>query len=526
MSSDTGTFWSISNRGALVVELIELFNWLSEKGYRYKAEKDIYSLYKVEGHLIKHAYVQDFINEIIYHLSNEYKEDTVKTVEYPLKPAETFCYSPLQVLERITKYGYTKIFNEKNLQNLQLLEVDLQRHTKDTAIFYFKNKFIRITADGYTLHEYSDLAGKCVFQENIINHEIKVIDLLNKGQRGFAKNAVCFGDFLRKISSVSDTISKQFLKEKSEEKLGYLMELMGYLLHEYRQKGLTDFGVIFSDDEAGGTGKGLIFQALSQLANTCLVDCKKERKYDPESLTPSTRIKVYNDIRRNFDFESAYNEITDGGTIRYMFKGEENINYKDTWKVAFTSNFVIRGNNDSDLRRQKVFNMNTYFGKDRTVQQEYRHSFFSEDWTPQDWVFFFNMMFECVKLWLESKYEISYHDEEYEARKIEAEYPIEFQQYIDSLPGGSYPTGQLYNNFKSHTVYGTSLWAHNVSTQRFGKLLTKYLTETGRKHHKSTNRLEIYISPLDAQKQESHTELDGHQKAIQTGKQTKIQLNN
>jgi hypothetical protein len=504
MSDETGTFWSISNRGALVVELIELFDWLSKKGYRYKAEKDVYSLYKIEGHIIKHAYVQDFINEIIYHLHNEYKEDTVKTVTYPVKPPETFCYSPLQVLERITKYGYSKIFNEKNLQNLQVLEVEVHRHTKESAVFYFKNKFVRVQASGPSLHEYSELKGNCVFEDNIIKHEIALIDLKNIQQRSFAKNAVCFGDFLRKISIVTDPISKVPLPEQSEEKLAFLMQLLGYLLHDYRQKGLTDFSVIFSDDEAGGTGKGILFQALKELTNVCLIDCKKKRIFDPISLTHETRIKVYNDIQpKFFNFEEAYNEITDGGTIHYKNGHEENIDYKETWKVALTSNHIIKGNNDSDIRRQKVFNMHIFFNKKRTVQHEYGHSFFSEDWQPQDWVFFFNMMFECVTLWLDSNYSISFEDEEYDLRKIEAEYPIEFQQYVDSLKGGYHPTGQLYNNFKKHPEYGTSLWAQNISTQRFGKNLTKYLTETGRDHHKTANRTEIYIAPKQASKQEA-----------------------
>jgi hypothetical protein len=509
MSEETGTFWSISNRGALVVELIELFEWLSGKGYRVKAEKDVYSLYKLEGYLIRRAYIQDFIDEIIYHLHNEYKEPTIKTIEYPKKEDETYCYYPLQVLERITKFGYSKIFNEKNLQNLKPLEVEVHRHTKESAVFYFKNKFVRIQATGPTLHDYSELNGKCVFEDNIIKHEITLINTADKEEIDLAEKAVCFGDFLRKISMVTDPISKVPIAEQSEEKLAFLMQLLGYLLHDYRQKGLTDFGVIFSDDEAGGTGKGILFQALRELTNVCLIDCKKKRIFDPISLTHETRIKVYNDIQpKFFNFEEVYNEITDGGTIHYKNGHEENIDYKETWKVALTSNHIIRGSNDSDLRRQKVFNMHIFFNKNRTVQGHYGHSFFSEDWQPKDWIFFFNMMFECVVCWLGSGYNISFQDNEYELRKIEAEYPIEFQQYVDSLKAGLYPTGQLYNNFQKHPEYGTSPWAQGVSTQRFGKLLTKYLTETGRDHHKTSNRSEIYLAPLPADKPQ--------QKATQT----------
>lgn len=500
-------FWSVSDRGALVVEHIQLFNWLSSKGYRVKAEKDVLSLYRIEKHLIYNAYSQDLVNEIIDYLTNVYTEPTVKEIEKPRAENQTFIYEPLQVLERITKHGFSKIFAEKNLLHLQPLNVEIQRHTKESATFYFKNKFVRITAAGPTLHEYSELNGKCIFANSIIDREIKLIDLQNENEQRFAEKGACFADFLSRISGEPEAGEYEPKEQaarliEAEKKSVYLYQLLGFLLHDYRQQGLTDFCAIFSDDEAGGTGKGLLFQALKQLTSVCLIDAKKQRSFDPATLTEQTKIKVYNDIQKGFDFTEAYNEVTDAGTIHKKGMHEIVIEYRETWKVAITSNFVIRGNNPSDLRRQRVFNMSLFFNENRTVQGQYKHSFFSEDWQPQDWNFFYNLMFNAVKIWLQSNYKIFYEDAEYKARKIETEYPQELREYIDNLEGGQYyPTGELYNSFKNHPKYSVSPFVRKLTTHFFGNRLTKYLDETGRQYHKTANRMQIYISAKAQQPQ-------------------------
>jgi hypothetical protein len=506
-NNELPVFWSISDRGSLVVEHIQLFNWLSGKGYRVKAEKDVINLYRIEKHLINNAYIQDLVNEIIDYLTNVYREVTEKTISYPKKPDETFVYEPIQVLERFTKHGFSKIFAEKNLLHIQPLQVDVQRHTKETATFYFKNKFVKVTAHGPTLHDYSELNGKCIFSEAVIDREINVVDIHNENEQNYAYNGAKFADFLARISGEPEE-NEHSLEEQAarlieaQNKQIYLYQLIGFLLHDYRQQGLTDFCAIFSDDEAGGTGKGLIFQALKQLTDVCLLDAKKKREFDPISLTEHTKIKVYNDIQRSFDFSEAYNEITDGGKIIYKREHENTIDYKDTWKVAITSNYIVRGNNPSDLRRQRVFNMSLFFNENRTVQQYYGHSFFSEDWRPEDWIFFYNLMFNAVKLWLQSEYKVSYEDAEYKARKIETEYPQELREYIDSIKGGDYyPTGELYHTFKNDPKYNISPFVKKLTPHFFGNRLTKYLEETGRKFHKTANRMQIYIAPKDQQTQ-------------------------
>lgn len=496
MKDTTTTFWSINDEtGKLSPEIIQLYDYLGEHGFRKRTvigkESTEVELYRQNSFYIERTSTPQKINEVRDYLEKEYKRDTSLTIDFPRKGLVTYTYSPRQVLEKFVKYGWGKIFSDNNWNHLPELDVKMMKHTRDKAYFYFKNGYVEITAKGSKLHKYDTLSGSYIFKDYLVTRDISLIDIDSDVERKFAGKGLDFFDFLSRVSGiVGDDITGEQI-----EKFQYLRRLIGFLLHDYKQQGLTDFCPILCDDNTGGSGKGMIIQAVKYLTSVSSKDCRKEVGiYDEEDLTERTRIKVYNDVQPSFNFGNVYNEITDGGTIRHMYGSPRTVPYRDSWKILITSNFIIRGNDGPDQRRQRVFSMYPFFNLENTVQDYYGQSFFSEDWTNADWNFFYNVMFQCVQDWLSCGYQIRYVDREYQERKIESQFPMEFREYVDGLERGRYHnTGDLYWGFKEHHKYRNSPFVRKLTHHFFASLLKKYLDEMKVKHHKNHNRTEIWI---------------------------------
>lgn len=497
---DQKTFWSINpENGKLSPEILDLYIFLAQRGYCKRTDEDQIDVFRKEDYLVEQTYTPNQINEVTRYLK-EQKDVYKLTVEFPRKGDVTFEYKPKEVLEKFVKYGWGKIFNENNFNHLPELQVNIKRHTRDAAFFYFKNGYVEVTKTGTKFLPYSTLGGMCIYKDYLIPRDIELLNIYDTTHQKFASRGYDFLDFMNRLAGIPEGATDKTADTDTVNKLIYLMECMGYLLHDYKQQGLTDFGVILCDDNAGGTGKGLLVQAFRQMTSVAELDSQKEEHFDPAELTERTRIKVYNDVEPSFNFKSVYNQITDQAVIRHMHKNPRYIPYTDAWKVLFTSNHVIRGNTGADLRRQRVFLVNQFFNDNFTPRDRYKHSFFSTDWTERDWSFFYNIMFECVRAWLNCDYKLKYADQEFAQMKLEEEYPAAFRSYIDelieSLVSGTstFKMSELYYNFKEHDKYRLEPFVRKLNTNFFGRLLTRYLTDMKVVWGKNAKRTEMWIT--------------------------------
>jgi hypothetical protein len=498
------TFWSINpENGRLSPEILDLYLFLEQRGFRKRTISDEIEIYRLDKHLVAQSFTSDAINEVHSYLKNEFKETTSLTVQFPRKGDITYEFKPREVLEKLVKYGWGKLLNENNFNHLAELQVNIKRHTRDKAFFYFKNGMIQITRAGVTFHPYDSMAGQYIYKDVLINRDIQLMKIDEPAMQDFGHRGYDFFDFLHRLAGVPLDQKKASTDEMNtaSEKLQYLLRLMGFLLHDYKQQGLTDFCAILCDDGVGGTGKGILVQALRQMTSVAEINGRKEEKFDPLELTERTRIKVYNDIEPSFPFPSVYTEITDQATLRPMFKTPRYIPYADSWKVMITSNHVIRGNSGADIRRQRVFLVNPFFNDKRTVQDHYGHPFFSSQWSEHDWNFFYNTMFECVRFWLDSDYKMSYEDKEYQEMKIDNEYPFELREFVEGLVAAvrlsgtiEYKISELYYQFKENEKYRLSPNVRKMGQRMFSFLLRKYLEEIKVPHDKNHNRTGIWIS--------------------------------
>jgi hypothetical protein len=519
-------FWEISERGTIRPLYTMLYQFLSKKGYRLELENEQLRLFKLKKPFIYDSYVPDLCGEIQDHFKTKFQpEQIVDEVKIGVREPQVYEFYPKDIYEGILKHGFSKIFSELNLTNLpQEPKLKVLHDTRDAAYFFFKNKAVRVTKDGPELLDYSDIK-QYVPHRLVLDREIELLDLDAEGQDAIAPKGSCFENFLMVISSEYNT-SKGFIANEWEDnagngyivnkdKLRYLKQLIGYLLHNYRQRGLTDYYPYFLDDEGGGSGKGLIFEAISQLFPdeikgnvVCEVDAttvKKNEEKSPANLTKETRIKLYNDAHKSFDLKALRNEITDRQYIEHKFKDKQILPLNSGWKVAVTSNSMPYSSDDADRRRVRLFDLFGFFNKNYRIAKHYGHAFFSEDWKKEDWTYFFNVMFDCVAEWFQAEYVLNYNDPALQLRKLE-KYSQEFRDWINAklyfykvegpedkptlVPVShlEFETSKLWEDFKLCEAH-----RRTDNSNSFGRLLTAYLNDAGYQWDRNTNRTKIFV---------------------------------
>lgn len=467
-----------------VPNIANIYAFLSEEGYgvhRPAADADVIDIYRQHGAAKVVQRVREF--------------DLMRAVDSHLHATADDAYGlpgPAAV-EWINKFGRYKVYNKANLVNLPELKLPDHRHGREWARFYYRNGFVELRAgQAPTFRPLMELEEP-IRAELLLPRDVRLLTEaeMNPERGAPGWRGRCFYTFLECMSA---DLQDDGNATANIPKLTYLRQLLGFLLHDHRRKGDTDYCVILCDDEVGRTGKGLLIQALELLTAVCKLDCKNDRPdFSPLDLSTATRIKVYNDVKRTFDFTTLYNEITDGGSIRHMHRPPIAVPYGQTWKVLVTSNFVIRGDTDSDRGRQRVFDVTPFFRAENRVSDYFGHSFF-QDWDAADWLVFDNIMLGCVKDWLDCGYWLAvYESDDYRERHLESEYPAPFRLYLDSLPAGEYGTADLYGAYMSRTDVREHPQLKLTTPIKFSHRMTAYLNARKRTVVKNAQRTRVTI---------------------------------
>ena len=217
------------------------------------------------------------------------------------------------------------------------------------------------------------------------------------------------------------------------------MTLIGYVLHSYKDPS-KPFAPILAeetDDEAkgGGTGKGIFFQAISKLIPTVRIDGKNfkpDKTFAFQRVSLGTKLVVIEDCPKNVDFEKYYPTITEGMTIEKKNKDELFLTYSESPKIAFTTNYSIANNAEHAKRRQKVLEFAPFFSSQRTPLDHFGHKLF-DDWDNDEWQKFYNLMFYCVKLYLDKGVKTMHNSDKLKKKQIKQQFGEDFLEYLTDL---------------------------------------------------------------------------------------------
>ena len=124
---------------------------------------------------------------------------------------------------------------------------------------------------------------------------------------------------------------------------------IGFMLHAHKNLSYCPAIIlndeVISDNPEGGTGKGLFMNALSKMKKVVTIDGKSftfERSFAYQLVSADTQILVFDDVKKNFDFERLFSVVTEGLTLEKKNKDAIKIPFSKSPKIAITTNYAIK----------------------------------------------------------------------------------------------------------------------------------------------------------------------------------------
>jgi hypothetical protein len=358
-------FWERNDKGSVKIVHILFKQFLEDSGfYKYCPEGGKnYVFVKVTNNLIDH------------------------TSEKEIKD---FVLSYLLELDDISVYNYfadnTRFFKEEFLSMLSTIDINFIDDTKDVSYLYYKNCAVKITMNDILPIDYLDLGGY-VWKDHVIDRNFTLCPVTsNCDFKKFIYNIN--GDDVSRVKSMEST--------------------MGFLMHGYKNLSFCPAVIlndeVISDNPEGGTGKGLIMNALSKMKKLVVIDGKSfafERSFAYQLVSADTQILCFDDVKKHFDFERLFSVVTEGLTLEKKNKDAIKIPFAKSPKIAITTNYAIKGAGNSFARRKWELELHQYYSKEFTPLDEFGKLMFG-DWNDGDWCEFDNYMIGCLKSYLKT----------------------------------------------------------------------------------------------------------------------------
>ena len=311
--------------------------------------------------------------------------------------------------------NYANLFSEQYLLMLSSIDLLMLKDTKYKSFIAFKNGILEVTKDKINLIDFMDVNGY-VWESQIIQRNYKSLDFFENEYQTFINN----------ISS-NDPAPIECV--------------IGYLLSNYKNK-MNNKAIILndeviSDSPEGGTGKGLFIQGIKQIRRTSILDGKAfddKKSFPYQTVSQDTQILVFDDVKKNFSFESKFSLVTEGMTLERKNKDAIKLSVEESPKVVISTNYAIKGAGNSHDRRRHEIEISQYYGKDLTPYDEFKRQLFS-DWNDEDYIKFDNYMMYCLQLFLKLGL-VSQTAKNIKVRKFIAETSMEFFEWVNDEDNG------------------------------------------------------------------------------------------
>lgn len=327
----------------------------------------------------------------------------------------------------------TFLFTPAYLSMLETANVNIEKDAEDYAMIYYKNCAVRVYKDYFDIINYSELDG-FVWENQIINR-----------------------DFVD--SDHHDSIFRRFIwliSGQDVEKYNTFKSIIGYLLHSYKTSA-NNRAIILNDETVsevpnGGSGKGIFINAIGHMKKLSIIDGKTfdfNKSFAYQTVSADCQVLAYDDVKRNFEFERLFSQITEGLTIEYKNQGAIKLPVKDSPKIVITTNYTIKTTGGSFERRVFEVELSNYFGVHHTPIDEFGHMLF-DGWDVLEWSRFDKYQINCIQFYLENGF-VKSATKNLSLRKFINETCQEFFEFVED---GNIPhdqrliKGEVYQKFK------------------------------------------------------------------------------
>lgn len=374
---------------------------------------------------------------------------------------------PAQVRETFLRNS-NNIFNHAWLQHLKEHNDPIIKDTQTEMYFFFKNDLVTVTRKGAKKENWRDKKGMCIWEEQIIPHDINILQDCE---------ASIFYTFLKNVT------------KNDEGRMKTMSSGIGYLLHHYFNESegqavvLYDETVTDINTPQGGSGKGVIIKAIKQMRNVVKIDGKNlnpDGVFKWDKVNHSSQVVWVDDVKPTFDFSMLHSNLTDGWDIQVKNKTSFTIEPANSPKTVICSNSIINGGGTTNARRQHVIELSDFYssqiikGNEKPIEETHGCIFFkdSEKWNTNEWDLFFSNMFECGAMYLEAGL-INSGGVNVEMNRFRQSTDEDFTEWIETL---NFTTGVRYDTRTYHEEYIKLYCGDNypLSQKKFTEWLKKY----------------------------------------------------
>lgn len=407
---DSNVFWSTNRDGKVFLNNYRFKKFLESYHFFKNSpnDKSTFDFVQKDGIFLKLVYEKDVKDFVLKYIEDNEIEEGV----YNLMT------------------GTLMYFKRDFLSLLETKQVKTMKDDADNCYLYYKNTIVKVDKSGRKEISYKD-AELSIWKGQVIDRDYIKSDHHKSEYR----------TFIWKISG------------ENEEKYKSFQSVIGYLLHSYKtnsnNKAIIFNDEIISDTPNGRSGKGLFWNALKKLKKVSSLDGKAfdfNKSFPYQSVSTDCQVLVFDDVKKNFQFENLFSVITEGITIEYKGKDSINLGVKDSPKIIITTNYTIKGDSASFVDRMYEVEMSSYFSDKHSPIQEFGHELFN-DWDDEEWARFDNYMMECITIYLKNGL-IKMPTVNLAYRKLVTQIGNEMINFCDSLNRNEYyKTKELFDKF-------------------------------------------------------------------------------
>ncbi len=356
----------------------------------------------------------------------------------------------------------SSVFADDYLEIIPLKHVNFFRDTKDMITLFYRNGIIQVTKVESVFIKWSDFGGM-IWKGQVIDRDVTLT-----GKPGIS-------DFHRFVKNVT---------QKNDARYKSVATAIGYMLHSYKDPSNAPAVIlndeVISDNPEGGTGKGLIVNALSRFRKVTRFDGKMfefEKSFVYQRITLDTGIMFFDDVKKTFSFDKLFSVMTEGLTVEKKGSPEFMIPFAASPKVIITTNYAIQGDGNSQERRRFELELAQYYTKKFTPKDEFKHLIF-DDWNAEQWNDFDNLIFRYCNLYLQ----IGLTEQVMINQPIKKLLALTSQEFVDFMdedyphdaPGYRFDQAEAYAHYQK--LYPSKLgaktfYAHMVEYYKFHETL-------------------------------------------------------
>ena len=358
-------FWYYNDKGNIQLSPYKYKHWIQQNNFfkYFPSDSQTFTFIRIETNIVEETNTDRIKDFVLKYL--EHKED--------------IGIKPFEFMSNNVRY-----FMPNFLSFLDSKEIELREDTKEEAYLFYKNCVVRITQNKREIIDYIDLDGY-VWRNQIINREYTESDHHDSEFRTFVWRIS--GDDIDRYNSFKSVI--------------------GYLLHSFKTSAHNK-AIIFNDEEIsdnpdGRSGKGLLSSAISKMKEVAILDGKifdQNKSFPYQTVSTSTQVLVFDDLKKNFNFENQFSLITEGITLEYKGQDAIKVPVEKSPKIVMSTNYTIGGNGGSHEARKFEIELSNYFNVNYTPQEEFGHMLF-DDWDKAEWARFDSFMMNCLQYYLE-----------------------------------------------------------------------------------------------------------------------------